>query len=269
MGQILLKHKPVAKRGGLTTAVIKFAPASALEMKALGDVLPDGYIAGWASTPDLDSWGHVVKTGAFDEAITLRGLTGGKGIKLLAGHDWDKPAGAIKVLETRGGRLWIEAQLNLRISYASDLYEASLSAGGLNFSVGFMLQDYEFKDNDGQEYLYITRGDLFEVSVVPFPGNEECTMDFIKTKDDAPVYKTLLELEEQLVIDGLVKSREAAKQITELVKSAPHLFDIAPTSQEEEPADQPPALGDAQVKTIKEKLAGLKKALSKPINEEN
>jgi HK97 family phage prohead protease len=165
--------------------MLKFEPASDIEMKSLavGENVPDGYVAGWASTPDLDSYRHVVKTGAFDESIALRGLNGPKGVKLLMGHDWEKVAGLIKVLETRKKKLWIEAQLNLNISYARDLYEATKMVGGLNFSVGFMLQDYQIKEDANEaEYLEIKSGDLFEVSIVPFPGNEEATMEFIKSR---------------------------------------------------------------------------------------
>ena len=55
--------------------------------------------------------------------------------------------------------------------------------GGANFSVGFMLKDYEIviRDEDEDDYfLRIDRGDLFEVSIVMFPGNEEAVMTFVK-----------------------------------------------------------------------------------------
>src|SRR6478735_8600306 len=152
-----------------------FAGANDIELKAIGDDIPDGYVAGWASTKDLDSYGHVVEVGAFSDSITKRGLTGPKSIKFLRGHDRDFPLGVIKVLEYRGERLWIEAQLNLKVSYAADLWEMLKMSGGFSFSVGFFLQDYSWKvtKDPEVEYLYITKGDLFEVSVVPFAGNEE------------------------------------------------------------------------------------------------
>lgn len=171
----------------ITFGMLKFLPANDTEMeevtKALGKDLPDGYVAGWASTPDLDLYHHVVKTGAFDDSIKARGLKGPKSIKLLLGHDWDKVAGVILKLETRQKKLWIEAQMNLNISYAKDAYEATKMVGGMNFSVGFMLQDYAFKEDESKnEYLLIERGDLFEVSIVPFPGNEEATMEVVKSR---------------------------------------------------------------------------------------
>lgn len=186
MGKYLTKSADTLKfappvEGERRQAQLKFRPASNDELKALGENLPDGYVAGWASTNDLDLYRHRVMKGAFSEAIQKRGLTGPRGIKLLVGHDWNRVAGVIKKLEYRGTDLWIEAQLNLNIGYAKDAYEAAKMVGGLSFSVGFMLQDYAVKGNqeDG-EWLQIDKGDLYEVSVVPFPGNEEATMTFIK-----------------------------------------------------------------------------------------
>lgn len=219
-----------------------FEIASEAELKALGDNKPEGFIAGWASTPSLDSYKDVVVAGAFDEAIRTRGLSGPKGIKLLIGHDWSKVAGKITKLETRNKKLWIEAELELGIGYVKDYYLAAKASGGMNFSVGFMIKDYSYKKDDNDiTFLEITKGDLFEISAVPFPGNDECTMEFIKSvvadieapeaqssksEDfdfDKPV-ESLAEFEKRLIACGLVKDRNAARLVTLEVKNAPHLF---------------------------------------------
>lgn len=242
---------------------VKFRPASEAELKAIGENLPEGYIAGWASTPDLDSYRHVVKAGAFDDAIKSRGLKGPKGIKLLLGHDWDKAAGQIMVLEMRGGSLWIEAQLNLKVSYVQDAYQVMLMNDGWSFSVGFMLQDYEFKENDaGMEYLHILRGDLYEVSAVPFPANEECTMTFIKSKLALPE-KVKLErasdFEKMLMDEFGIASRQIAHKITLAVKSNLHLFGKSSVS---DPASEPaPPLVPEGTDDFRKALADLKKTL--------
>lgn len=198
----------------------KFRPASEKELKALGDDLPDGYIAGWASTPDLDHYAHVVTPGAFDKSILAKGLSGPKGIKLLIGHNTDKPAGVIKVLETRGGSLWIEAQMNLNISYVKDSHEAAKMQGGLSFSVGFLLEDYEFKVNDRKEdYLLIKQGELMEVSIVLFPGNDNAEMLYIKT--DESDLEGFPDFEKALMALGIVKSRNDAQRVTRVVKRLP------------------------------------------------
>lgn len=242
---------------------VKFRPASEAELKAIGENLPEGYIAGWASTPDLDSYHHVVKAGAFDEAIKSRGLKGPKGIKLLLGHDWDKVAGQITVLEMRNGSLWIEAQLNLKVSYVQDAYQVMLMNDGWSFSVGFMLQDYEFKENEqGHEYLHILRGDLYEVSTTPFPANEECTMTFIKSKLEVPEkveLKRVSDFEKMLMDDFGITSQQNAHKITLAVKSNLHLFGKASVS---DPASEPTTpLMPEGANDLRKALANLKKTL--------
>lgn len=179
---------------------------------------PEGYIAGWVSTPDVDSHSDIVVPGAFDMSIRERGLTGPKSVKLLVGHNTSQIAGVIKVLETRGDRLWMEAQLNLALSYARDAYEMAKMVGGLSFSVGFRTQVYSFKD-DGAIRV-IEKGDLREVSVVPFPSNDECTMTVIKSEDVV----TTSDFEKFLISNGLVQTRNAAQRVTRAVKENAHLF---------------------------------------------
>jgi HK97 family phage prohead protease len=241
--------------------MLKFTPATELELKAVGENLPDGYVAGWASTPDLDSYKHVVKTGAFDESIVKKGLTGPKGIKFLVNHDWRKVAGVIKVLKTVGERLWIEAQFNLNISYARDAYEAAKMNGGLNFSVGFMLEDYSFKGKDAEEHLEITKGELFEVSVVSFPGNEEATMDYVKSKEaDEP--KSIAEFEKALVAMGLVKSRNDAQKITLAVKAHAHLFGSGDPPQDDAPVVNPPSITLDKLNQVSDLVAKMRNVIS-------
>lgn len=204
-----------------------FEAATPEEMKAIGDNLPEGYIAGWASTPDRDYADHIVLPRAFDDSIRARGLNGPKGVKLLVQHDPNRPAGIIRVLETRGERLWIEAQMNLAISYARDFYEAAKSIGGLNFSVGFNRQKWEWvweQDDDGRdvdEYLVIEKGDLWEVSVVTFPMNENCTMEFIKSADGIG---SIADFEKFLVNKGFARSRNHAAELTQVVKQCAGIF---------------------------------------------
>jgi HK97 family phage prohead protease len=255
MSELLRKLKR-GERPEARQATFKLRQPTDAEVKALGDK-PDGYIAGWASTPDLDSYRDIVMPGAFQESINKRGTKGPKGIKFLIGHDWDKPAGKIEVLEYRGDSLWIEVQLNLNISYAKDFYEASKSMDGLSFSVGFWLQEWTIKrDENDKEYFLLHKGDLFEVSGVPFPANEEAYMTFVKSAnapimrsifeveaEDADPYDneeppaSLAEFEKRLISMGLVQTRKDAKLITLEVKSAVQLF-LKKDAPEVEPPEQ-------------------------------
>lgn len=239
---------------------VKFKPASEAELKALGDV-PDGFIAGWASTKDLDSYRHRIVPGAFQEAMDKRGLLGPTGIKLLIGHNWDKVAGVIKKLEYRNGDLWIEAQLNLNISYAKDAYEAAKMAEGLSFSVGFMLEKYAIeKDSDDREWLRIDKGDLYEVSVVPFPGNEAAGMVYVKGREE-PI-KTIAEFEKLMIASGLAKSRNDAKRLTQEVKALFAAAKAAGSQADPPPISAPPVLAVEKVQKLAELAAQMKATLA-------
>ncbi|MGY3615677.1 HK97 family phage prohead protease [Bradyrhizobium sp. USDA 10063] len=187
------------------------------------DDLADGFISGTASTPSTDLMGHRVMAHAFDASIRRNGLNGPKGIKLLAQHDVHKPAGMIKRLETVGENLKIDAQLFLDVSYVKDLYTVSKQIGGLSFSVGFELEEFEFvdqKDAQDNEYLIIKQGNLIEVSVVTFPAQPEATMDFIKQLSP----DTVAEFEKALVAERLCRSRNEAHAWTVFLKRHAPLF---------------------------------------------
>lgn len=238
---------------------VTFKAASSEEItvvkKALGsDELPDGYIAGWASTPDLDLAWDVIAPGAFDKSIAAKGLSGPGSIKLLLQHRSDQPAGVIKVLEMRGQKLWIEAQLNLAISYVKDYYEAAKMNDGLSFSVGFNIVDYEWKNEDTRdEYLLIKEGTLVEVSAVTFPCNTAAEMTFIKNfdEDSVGVLITIAEFEKALVATGLASSRNDAQRLTRAVKQNAELFAAQPEPEQPLSASETKAVssfGDAVAK---------------------
>lgn len=172
----------------------KFAAGQVVTLD-MGATTGEGVIAGWASTADLDLYGHRIVRGAFSQSIRERGLTGSRAIKLLLDHDWNRPAGLIRQLEYRGDNLWIEAQLAMDIEYARDRYAVIKLLNGFNFSVGFILQDYEIKTDPvaKDEYLQVNRGDLFEVSVVAFPGNENATAHEVRSLSETEKMERMLD----------------------------------------------------------------------------
>jgi len=130
-------------------------------------------IQGWASTHDIDHAGHIVLPTAYAQTIASRGLSGPRGVRLLAYHDKTRTIGHITKLEVRNSGLWLEGKIEEGISYAKDLALALKASGGMSFSVGFFLKDADVTD-DG--VLVIKEVDLFEVSVVPMPANDAAVM---------------------------------------------------------------------------------------------
>jgi len=219
---------------------------------------PEGYFAGIASTPSTDLYGHQVVKGAFDKSIRQKGLTGPRGVKLLVHHDWQKPAGIIKKLKTVGDNLEIEGQLNLNVSYVKDVHEVAVQNGGLNFSVGFMLEEFDYvdeKDSKDGEYLIIKSGELMEVSVVVFPAQLEAEMTFIKS------HRKISQLEKALVAQGLCKSRGEAHRLANYLKQNSHLFldDKGPSA--ELVVDEHPLLDVQLLQPVRDHLARIKAML--------
>ena len=133
--------------------------------------------------------------GAFDRSIRQKGLSGPGGIRLLDNHRSDRVAGAITRLQTVRDNLEIDARLNLNVGYARDLYEIAKQVGGLNFSVGFRLEEFEIIDAQNSrrgETLIIKQGELVEVSVVTFPAQAEAQMSIVKQRDAAGLDPALL-----------------------------------------------------------------------------
>lgn len=248
--------KPEWKAGDRIECDMSFIAAAA------ADGATEGFIAGVASSPTIDAYGHKVAARAFDDSIRAKGLAGPKGVKLLAYHDWGKPAGLIQRLETVGEDLKIEAQLNMKITYVRDMYEAAKQNGGLNFSVGFMLEDFEWiEDNSpgGNEYLLIKKGDLMEVSIVCFPACRDATMDYIK---NGPI-NTLAEFERALVANGLCKSRNEANRLTRAVKASAHLFlDKKPSGTADVIEQTHPLLDASKLKPVSDLIERARAALS-------
>jgi HK97 family phage prohead protease len=219
---------------------------------------PAGYFEGIASTPSTDLYGHKVLKGAFDKSIKQKGLTGPRGVKLLAHHDWSRPAGVISKLKTVGDNLEIAGQLNLNVSYVKDVHEVALQNGGLNFSVGFTLDEFEYIDEkkaeDG-EYLIIKSGDLMEVSVVVFPAQLEAEMTFIKNHD------TMSQLEKALVVNGLCRSRGEAHKLANYLKQNSHLFLDGREPLVEPPVGEHPLLDVQLLQPVRDQLARIKSML--------
>jgi HK97 family phage prohead protease len=144
-------------------------------------------LAAVATISGVASYGHSVRVGAFDASIRKRGLTGPSGVKLLQGHS-GLPVGRITELRTVGSDLRISAELNTELASVRDLHSVIKHSGGLNFSVGFTLEDFDVdeKAKPNEPWLVIKKGDLHEVSVVTFPALAEARMDMAKSFTPSP-----------------------------------------------------------------------------------
>ena len=236
----------VYKAGQLITATPADCGIETKEINAGAEAtaittLPDGYISGTASAPSVDTMGHKVLPGAFDEAIRTKGFYGPNGIRLLAHHKWADIVGVIKEMKTVNNKLRLSGQLN-KTPVAQNLYEIIKDTGGMSFSVGFRLQDFKFAEDEvtKQDILVVEKGDLMEVSIVTFPAHLDATMDFYKTQEEfLDSVKTAAEFEKWLVAKGVVPGRNKAHELFELMRNSPELFPHALAGRREPPTARP------------------------------
>ena len=98
--------------------------------------------------------------------------------RLLLYHDLDEPVGDIE-LEHRPDGIYLKGKVYK--DTMSDKEWARLKRGLLDFSIGFIAEEAEYRVIDGKEILVFTKGVVYEVSLVAIPSNKFSTLDVIKS----------------------------------------------------------------------------------------
>ncbi len=151
---------------------------TALELKSLDE---QGRFAGYASLfGNIDNQKDIVERGAF--AATLRQpLTK---IKLLWQHQMGEPIGQITRLFEDNKGLYVEGQLLLSVQRAREAYELIKSGAMDGLSIGYRPHDYRIDAQTG--IRQINQLDLFEISLVTFPANQQAGVMVVKSNDSLP-----------------------------------------------------------------------------------
>lgn len=125
-----------------------------------------------------DSHSDIVIKGAFQKSLdqwkekeTLPAL--------LWMHDTREPIGIYTKMEEDENGLYVEGRLLIDDDPLAKRAHAHLKAGSLSgLSIGYNLKDYEY-DRDKEAFM-LKEIDLWEVSVVTFPSNDEARVDDVK-----------------------------------------------------------------------------------------
>lgn len=205
-----------------------------------------GAVRAYASTFDRvpDSVGDVVAPGAFDKTIA-NWKASGKPIPLLWGHDTDDPfsnIGAAVDYGTDERGLWFDADFDADNEKAQ--YVRKLVKEGRVFQCSFA---YAVKDaapvelESGAKANELRELDLFEISIVQIPANQNATVEEVKAMD-AEIKSGKRNSAKDA--DELRKVASAANQIIEVVNGL-LADDEAPTADgdDEGEADEKAAEG--------------------------
>lgn len=169
-----------------------------------------GKIAGFFSTYDKepDSYGDIIAPGAFTETLAKRAETGHP-FPLCWNHDFSEVIGACDSIEDTEKGPYVEAHF-LDTQKAQDVRKAVQSGAVWQYS--FAYDVLERRDPTEEEKAagvenVLTKVDLFEVSVVTVPANQNAVVTEVKAgrrnrKSDEEIIKNCIESLKSLLDDG-------------------------------------------------------------------
>ena len=204
------------------------------EMKAAEK--DNGTITGYFSTYDRipDSYGDVIAPGAFTDTIKAREESGHP-FPLCWNHDLDQIIGKVdKIEDDEKGPLMTASFFDTPL--AQEKREIVKSGVVYQFSFAYDVKDAtRVTLEDGTKANELRKLDLFEVSIVPIPANQNAVMTEIKSeepekKEIDTIY--IVEHNEPETKSGRRNSAKDADIIRQIITLAQSLLD---TEVEEEP----------------------------------
>ena len=178
------------------------------ELKAKAD--DDGIIAGYFSTYDEvpDSYGDIIRPGAFTETFKKREETGHP-FPLCFNHDFSAVIGAVDVVNDTEKGPYIEAHF-LDTEQAQNVRKMLKSGAIYQFSFAYDVLGWEEPTREQLDkgiYNILTKLEVFEISVVTVPANQNAVVTEVKSgrrnsKKDAEVIKQIRDLAQSLLDEG-------------------------------------------------------------------
>jgi uncharacterized protein len=146
-----------------------------LEVKSLSD---SGVFSGYGSVfGNVDEGGDVVQKGAFGSSLADHAAKGTMPA-LLWQHRSGEPIGAYTKMAEDDNGLLIEGQLALKTQRGMEAYELLKMKAISGLSIGFQTRDDSFDQKTGVRT--IKQADLWEVSLVTFPMNDQARVAAVK-----------------------------------------------------------------------------------------
>lgn len=155
------------------------AVAVEFDLKSLAD---DGTFEGYASKfNNIDRGRDRVLPGAFAKSLRKRPADG---VKLLLNHDHTKIVGGWDELREDSKGLWGKGRIFDELELGKETLFLMRQKQLNSLSIGYRTIDADY--NQGEDIRDLKELDLWEVSVVTFPMNEEAVISAVKGADLAP-----------------------------------------------------------------------------------
>lgn len=178
-----------------------------------------GTISGYFSTYDRtpDSYGDIIAPGAFTETLKAREESGHP-FPLCWNHDLDQIIGKVdSIVDDEKGPLMTASFFNTQL--AQDKREIVKSGVVYQFSFAYDVKDAATVTlEDGTKANELRKLDLFEVSIVPIPANQNAVMTEIKADvHEEPVEEPEEKAEEPEVKSGRRNSKADAEKLEQAI----------------------------------------------------
>jgi len=147
-----------------------------LKIKSVSDT---GEFEGYGSVFGVkDSYSDIVVRGAFQKSLDTHAEKGSLPA-LLWQHRMDEPIGVYTEMKEDENGLFVKGRLLINDDPLAKRAHAHLKAGSISgLSIGYSLNDYEY-DNEKDAFI-LKDVDLWEVSLVTFPANDEARISDVK-----------------------------------------------------------------------------------------
>jgi len=174
-----------------------------LSIKSVSD---SGEFEGYGSVFGIkDSHSDIVVSGAFSKSLETWN-TKGRLPALLWQHNMDEPIGVYTEMKEDENGLYLKGRLLIDDDPLAKRAHAHMKAGSLSgLSIGYMLDEYDY-DNEKNAFI-LKEIDLWEVSLVTFPSNDEARISNVKNAFDRGQTPRPSEMEKALREVGLSASQ--------------------------------------------------------------
>ena len=184
-----------------------------IEFKVDSTTDEDGVFKGIGSgLGDIDQGDDIVMPDAFNDSLLKKKANQ---IKCLWQHNQTEPMGYYRSLVVSGQDLIVEGKI-LPTTLGKDaliLMKGDDQGKGVDgLSIGYRVEDYEYKTIEGRRIRLIKKADLIEISVVTYPMNLRCRIQGVKsmTVEEITELKTLADIENALRDNGFSKNASTA-----------------------------------------------------------
>lgn len=177
-----------------------------LKIKSVSE---SGEFSGYGSVFGVkDSYSDIVMPGAFKGSLD-HWQEKGQMPAMLWQHRMDEPIGIYTKMEEDDEGLYLEGRLLIDDDPLAKRAHAHMKAGSLSgLSIGYSLSDYEWDKDKGAWML--KEIDLWEVSLVTFPANDEARISEVKSALTKGESVTPKQIERVLRDVGLSRSQAKA-----------------------------------------------------------